>query len=1421
MAYITPTNSKWVTWYDVSQALQERTGDYTQNSTQFATKAYIIANFDKIHLEKLNTSKNSINTSYLNNQFVKWADVEAIEYVFYIDTIGNTAQTITKDYYAYSQTFVIYSYKNIYKNGNLVTANIPVTWHYDSSQTGWTTNSPTGGTASATTITLAIPENKTTAQINYNWSAVQNEGRTSGAKRISIKYQHKAKYGTIAWNPSGDIATVSTATTIDKGIVVTGNFNDNISDSQGTDAANILTAVTISSSETWVTGITFSLTNSNYKFPMYTSETVDRVTTITLTINDPRLTLSGPATFKITQRKRVVTFDSYAIRVDSSSTNAFGNFTCMGGSRNYTVHSYAKMYYDGTLQNTVNIPYTYTPLGWTTISNTSMETFRSIYNSTNGTGKGSVTVGESPTEGSGRNGNVNFSQNTYSSTNVNVSISQDKPCMVYHFDISPTSITVPGPTSGTSGITVTSYKVKNGHTESPIAVGYTPSTGSNWITVTGNSSPSASATTNTLTYAQNLGLARNGLVTYTQNQTNENGTVYNKQLTVNQEDGFINVYRFFINSTEGATSGALVNLSQFGYAGGSQTITLKSYAEVHIGTATGAIDHYEAVNWSSSSCNWLTVSPSSGSGINNTTGTTTVTTTASAQSESSTDNARCCDIVFTQSSSGKKITVHGCQEKNQTGYTYTFTVSNNSLSFEACSSTLKTSTITSYRDKTRNGSVVSGNRTNIGYSVDTVDWATATSNNNPSSSATTTTITANSNSNNPNPRNSYFQYTQLESNKTVRIDVSQSGATCSMYDRGPLEINIGNGYKTSDSKSIASGSTTINVSFSSPVYNSLCGLSGNTKCDDSVESYRIDSKPSWVSSNIGNSYSTSDDVLTISASDVDSERTGTVVYSNGYTTASIVITQARGVSYTYTFKVKGTSSSKADPNYETSSTLSFSNIGASQIFSIDSYRVNSLNGAKEEIGWYTYLPGTKPSYLTYTTGGTGSTNSVSVIMSENTSSTRSHTIQYIQNNSAFRVDIPLSQHAVDIGCYLYVTNGSTSFGVSGGTATLKIDSYETVNGSQGGNKSWTASITGCGSLSRTSGDGGNGSSSNNQTVLTVPSGTTACSGTITITNNCGQSKTVSYSRSAESYTYYFEVKAKPSSKVDPSYETATSTSVSNTGSTFNIPVKSYRVRGSDSGIEAVNWTATLDSGTSSAISFSGSGTGTTSTASTVNNSTTVDENFTSARNFTVKFVQSSSNYRVNVPISQAASTETCNFEISDTSYSVDVNGGTKKITVTSNSITNGHITNNINWNASISSGCGTISPTSGTGDGSFTITMPSGVTSCSSTVTVSNGCSSTNKTVSVSRSAGDVKWSDPAENTTKTVSATGITFTAYADTTGLTASQCEVYTDPTSPAILGTLQGTGTGSRAVWVTITVPTNTSTNSRNWNVTIKPK
>ena len=743
--------------------------------------------------------------------------------------------------------------------------------------------------------------------------------------------------------------------------------------------------------------------------------------------------------------------------------------------------------------------------------------------------------------------------------------------------------------------------MKNGHTESPIPVGYSSSTGSNWLTVTGNSSPSASATTNTITYAQNPSTARSAIVTYTQDETNENGSVYNKQLTVNQEAGFIYVYKFSINGTEGATTtpSPTVNLSQFSYSGGSQTVTLKSYAEVHIGSATGTIDHYEAVNWSQTTCNWLGVSPSSGNGTSSPTENTTVTTTASAQSDSSSDNTRCCDITFTQANSGKKIYVSGCQEKSQTGYTYTFTIDTSSLSFEACSSTSKTANITSYRETTRNGSVISGSRVNIGYSVNSVSWASATSNSNPAANTTTTTITADSNSNNTSSRSGTFTYTQSTSNRTVTLPVSQDGASCAVYDRGPLQVNIGGGFTTAASTNVASGSTTINVSFSSPQYLSLCGISSNTKCSDGIESYKVQSKPSWITSNIGDNYSTGNDVLTVSSSDVSSERTGTVVYSNGYTTASVTVTQAQGLSYTYYFKVNNTESSKVNPNHETSGTLSFSNTGSSSTFDIESYRVNSITSSREAVGWGAIAIGS-PSYVTYTNTGTGNTQNVSVSMTENTGSTRTATIRYTQNSSNYCVDVPLSQNAATIDCFLGVWSSTIKdVDVNGGTISVDIDSYQTINGKQGADSTWQASITGCGTINKTSGPGGDSSLAENKFTVTIPSGTTACSGTVTITNACGR-------------TFQF-------------------------------------------------------------------------------------------------------NY---------------------------------------------------------------------------------------------------------SRSAGDVKWSDPAENTTKSISSDAITFTAYADTTGLTASQCTVSYSPSANISVSTPYGTGTGVKAVKVDITVDANTSTNSRSWDLTIAP-
>ena len=221
------------------------------------------------------------------------------------------------------------------------------------------------------------------------------------------------------------------------------------------------------------------------------------------------------------------------------------------------------------------------------------------------------------------------------------------------------------------------------------------------------------------------------------------------------------------------------------------------------------------------------------------------------------------------------------------------------------------------------------------------------------------------------------------------------------------------------------------------------------------------------------------------------------------------------------------------------------------------------------------------------------------------------------------------------------------------------------------------------------------------------------------------------------------------------------------------------------------------------------------------------ENTSSARSGTVRYTQNNSNYCVNVPVSQNAATIDCFLVVYHGNANADTNGSNVSISIGSYQTINGKKGANSEWQANVT-GCATLSITSGPGGDDMEIEnqsmliIPSGTTACSGTVTVTNACGK-KETFNYSRSAGDVRWSDPAENTTKLVSADGITFTAYADTTGLTASDCNVTQSPSPPYpyIISTPYGSGTGSKAVKVDIKVPSNTSTDSRSWDITIAPK
>lgn len=78
-------------------------------------------------------------------------------------------------------------------------------------------------------------------------------------------------------------------------------------------------------------------------------------------------------------------------------------------------------------------------------------------------------------------------------------------------------------------------------------------------------------------------------------------------------------------------------------------------------------------------------------------------------------------------------------------------------------------------------------------------------------------------------------------------------------------------------------------------------------------------------------------------------------------------------------------------------------------------------------------------------------------MTENRSSARSGTVRYTQNNSNYCVDVPVSQNAATIDCYLSVVGDKSVVDFKGGTIYLTIDSYTTINGKEDAHSNWSSS----------------------------------------------------------------------------------------------------------------------------------------------------------------------------------------------------------------------------------------------------------------------------------------------------------------------------------------------------------------------------
>ena len=160
-------------------------------------------------------------------------------------------------------------------------------------------------------------------------------------------------------------------------------------------------------------------------------------------------------------------------------------------------------------------------------------------------------------------------------------------------------------------------------------------------------------------------------------------------------------------------------------------------------------------------------------------------------------------VTFTQSESGKQVSVSLNQSKGVEGWNYTFEVSPASLSFDAAGGTKQVS-VTSYRCQTVNG-IENGVQENVGYS---------SSVSGDGFSSAGTSISANENMD-TSSRSGYVVFMQNNSGKSIQVSTSQAAGviTTEYYlEVIPEEIEFQNGIEgeafseiTSELRTIVNG----------------------------------------------------------------------------------------------------------------------------------------------------------------------------------------------------------------------------------------------------------------------------------------------------------------------------------------------------------------------------------------------------------------------------------------------------------------------------------------------------------------------------------------------------------------------------------------------------------------------------------------
>lgn len=353
--------------------------------------------------------------------------------------------------------------------------------------------------------------------------------------------------------------------------------------------------------------------------------------------------------------------------------------------------------------------------------------------------------------------------------------------------------------------------------------------------------------------------------------------------------------------------------------------------------------------------------------------------------ENKTANQRSVVVRATMDTVYKEITV--TQSAYLVEWQYTFTASPTTLSFDALG-TAKSITITSYREKYINGSLVEGSRENVSYihatSTEHIGTVLGTSISMQENQTTST-------------RSGQVSYEQNGSNKVIRITCNQAAGTISTRDVLEVVDNFGDSPAVGGSifGLVKSGYYDVINGKDSTWHNVTPTLKSKSSYITNVEI----TKASGDGYNIG---------ITLSENTSESSRRASLTLTYGSKEVDMATTQAgASVAWSYELKVNnGTQDLNQQVPAKPSGTYSFT---------ISSKRYKIVNGSvtsqSEDTTWTTSIPGS-PSWIHVEE----QSNTLIVTVDENTTtSQRSADIVIFQTGSSdTSITLTVEQQAASI-----------------------------------------------------------------------------------------------------------------------------------------------------------------------------------------------------------------------------------------------------------------------------------------------------------------------------------------------------------------------------------------------------------------------